>query len=321
MTVGARHAQIELSLSDQTISEPFRVALLGFSAFERSALSSYFRLASHRQPRYEHVPDFNQAQFLIADADQSGVIDIVSSAGRTNDTVFVGAHGSPGATAWMMRPIDPLHVLRELDMLAARSGPSGMTIPLPLRAVGHLSVPAPVAPIWPPQRNRTARSDRRSSDVSATPPRTKPSAPVPVALLVDDSEIALRFLERQLEPFQMSVRRACSSGQALELLASQPFGFVFLDVELGQGSDLDGLTLCQHIKRKHVHPGGRTPVVVILSAHQKPVDQVRGALAGADAYLGKPLDNASLAEVLINHGVLRSATQAVAQPSPQPAPK
>ncbi len=277
------------------MSDACRVALLGFSDFERSALGSYFRLASQRQPRYMQVARMDEAQFVVADADQPGVLEQLRQAGRLADALFVGAQSPMGAALWMMRPIDPLNVMRELDAMLAARGGAGVTISLPLAA--------PAAP------REGVQPARRSDDVKPLAPALQPRPAQPAALLVDDSDIALRFLERQLQAYHLPTQRASSSAQALEWLQRAPFGFVFLDVELGEQSDMDGLSLCQQIKRQPMYPGGRTPVVVMLSAHQGPVDQVRGTLAGCDAYLGKPLDRAALAAVLAEHGVPAAGPQ------------
>lgn len=97
----------------------FRVALQGFSEFERSALASYFRLAADRYPSYEQTGAMDEAHFIVADADDAAVVQAVVSAERAGDTVFIGAQAPEGAMAWMMRPIDPMHVLRELDARVA----------------------------------------------------------------------------------------------------------------------------------------------------------------------------------------------------------
>ena len=81
------------------MTAPIPVALLGFSAFERSALASYFRIAEQRQPRYQHVLDIDEARFIVADADQSGVPDLLQALGRVGDAVFIGAH-SPARSRW-----------------------------------------------------------------------------------------------------------------------------------------------------------------------------------------------------------------------------
>jgi CheY-like chemotaxis protein len=122
---------------------------------------------------------------------------------------------------------------------------------------------------------------------------------------VDDSEIALRFLQTRLEPWGLQIDRASGSDRALQLLAERSYDFVFLDMELGEGSDLDGLTLCQHIKRHHGSGEGAALVtsVIMVSAHHSELDRVRGTLAGCDAFLGKPLQEAELRRLLLRQGL------------------
>lgn len=281
--------------------QPHSVALQGFREFERSALASYFRLASNRTPAYEQVDMLTEAQFLIVDADLPDAVAAVLAAGRLGDSVFVGHQAPAGASACMARPIDPLKVLRELDTLVAqrqalhagsrvvpapRDAPGTRTIirparALPARGTGFVAVPTMPPPPAPP-------APRQSNQ----------------ALLVDDSEIALRFLETRLQQLGLRTERATTSGKAIERLSRSTYDFIFIDVDLGDASELDGLALCQHIKRQHHHAGdGREPLLAIVSAFHGEVDRARGALAGADAYFGKPLDDAQLAAWLRQNGI------------------
>ena len=145
---------------------------------------------------------------------------------------------------------------------------------------------------------------RPAEPAKAAPDETPKRAHV---LLVDDSEIALRFLETRLHRHGVDSTRATGSGRALELIAQHAFDMIFLDVELGPGSELDGLALCQHIKRHHHHAGSReAPAVVLVSAHHGEIDRARGALAGCDDYLGKPLDEHLLHRVLLKHDLVQA---------------
>ena len=298
------------------MSSPYLVALQGFSAFERSALGSYFRLASRREPAYEQVESLAECQFVVTDADQPAAVQAVLQAGRVGEAVFIGSHAPEGATAWMMRPIDPLHVLRELDaMVMLKSSERA-----PLIGLGNAPAPASgrVAPrpaVAGPVPARRAGDDGSGfvvlGDLRPASPAVRPASATRghEALLVDDSEIALRFLETRLRGQGLATQRAGTSGRALELLSQRSFDIVFLDVELGPASELDGLMLCQHIKRQHRPPGGGPPpVVVMVSAHHSELDRVRGMLAGCDAYIGKPLDVAALPSLLEQHGVLPAGT-------------
>ena len=292
------------------------VAILGFSAFERAALAAHFKLAEQREPGYRIVLDIDDARFVIADADQPGVAGLLHELGRSDDAVFVGVSGPPEAAAWMMRPIDPAQVLRELDRLVEqREHPNSQPMPLglpsghgPLQALAAVAA-ASAAPGEAPAR-RADDAARRSGDAVPARRRQRPLPPpvMPVrrALLVDDSEIALHFLQRLLEPYGMAADFAYDSGEALERLAMQAYGVVFLDVDLGEGSELDGLVLCKRIKARQTVLVGRPPLLVLVSAFHDGVHQARGTLAGADAYLAKPLDRAALDRLLTGIGLPRT---------------
>ena len=298
------------------MSAPYLVALQGFSAFERSALGSYFRLAANRSPSYEQTDSLAACQFVVADADHAGVVQSIVQAGRVRDTVFIGARAPDSATAWMMRPIDPLHVMRELDAMVSvkaierlpMRGPAVAGAAAPRASTRASTRPAPAGPLPTRRAGDGGGGDGASGllRLADTWPPTKARIDPGgrQALLVDDSEIALRFLETRLQRHGLHTQRASTSGKAMELLSQRHFDFVFLDVELGSASDLDGLALCQHIKRQH-HPagGGPAPVVALVSAHRSELDRVRGMLAGCDAYLAKPLDPAALLGLLAQHGV------------------
>jgi CheY-like chemotaxis protein len=245
---------------------PLPVALVGFSEFERRALGSFFRLAAPPTLALELVTPQSSAQLIVADADHTATVAQLVAAGRQGDTVFIGQRAPEGAAAQLSRPIDALQVLREIETLAAR-------------------------------RHSAPAADAAAASASATPRRT----PGFSALLVDDSTIALRYLQLRLQRMGIDADLAPGSARALELLAQRAYGFVFIDVELGDGSALDGLALCQHIRRQHRHVDGRTPVLVLVSAHHSPLDRARGSFAGCDHYLAKPAGDEALHQLLSQH--------------------
>jgi CheY-like chemotaxis protein len=116
--------------------------------------------------------------------------------------------------------------------------------------------------------------------------------------VVDDSDIARRYLITRLQPWGLRSDIATTSAEVLELLARCSYELIFLDIELGPASELDGLALCRTIKRSAL---AIEATVVLVSAHHSEVDRARGALAGCDVYLGKPIKDAELAVLLRRH--------------------
>lgn len=266
---------------------PYQVAFVGLSDAERATVTATLRLLpADRTPAYVLTPVFDDADFVIADAEHTPSVKLVLATERLRFALWVGMPPPMGSVAAVDRPLDARQLLRELDALVAQ----GRVQP---RARGTDAPP----PDWD-------GSDRRRE--AAAMPMEKPA---PTALLVDDSEIALRFLETRLQRWGLVMDRALSSGRAIELLAQRHYDIVFLDVELGPGSDLDGLALCQHIKRTQDRAGAPSAVVMV-SAHTTESDRARGALAGADGYLGKPLDEVELQRLLLRQGLKPAASAA-----------
>jgi CheY-like chemotaxis protein len=298
---------------------PHSVCLLGFSDFERRALALQFRLAAGRTPAYALVATIDEARFLVVDGDSKSAVQRALDAGRLAHCIFVGTSIAPkGALARLRRPIDALSLLRELDAaLIQLQGPAAL-MPLPARAPAPApaQAPASAAPNLPPHPvprpqpqavpaspNAGLLDSQFAGLADGFPDRNpqagandaaKPAAARCDALLVDDSEIALKFLELKLGELGLRSRGVTDSDAALAQLARHEFNYVFLDVELGPGSKLDGLALCRHIKRRTKRP----PVVAMVSAHASQTDRVRGSLAGCDAYLGKPLKPSDLLTVV-----------------------
>ncbi|HET9823094.1 MAG TPA: response regulator [Burkholderiaceae bacterium] len=280
---------------------PQKVALLGFGDFERHALASYMRLSKQRLPEYRQVDTLAEADFVIADADHLIVLDAVRAARRVGDAVFIGHTAPDGALGWTMRPIDPLQVFRELDAAVALRHADVLQPLVDSGSGGFDSRPAAL----------DSGSGGLDSGAGAldggerTGQRAGDSAPTLVALVVDVSESSLRHLRRQLHALGMRTESATTSQLALGELERQRFDLVILEVDLGPSSELDGLMLCQRLKKQ----GGELPPprVVIVSARHSPTDRVRGTFAGCDAYLGKPLDDAELVRTLRQLGLISGA--------------
>jgi CheY-like chemotaxis protein len=127
------------------------VALVGFSAFERSAMASYFRLAVNRQPRYKLVEGLDEALLVIVDGDSGPALKRLYVAKRGAQALAIGGMRPPGVAMHQKRPIDPLHVLRDLDALSAAilAGDRGFdtTEPAAFRALME-PLPVPEAVEW-----------------------------------------------------------------------------------------------------------------------------------------------------------------------------
>jgi CheY-like chemotaxis protein len=272
-------------------AEHYTVALQGFSEFERTALASFFRLAADRTPSYAQVDGVEHSDFVIADADHPAAVQTVLAAGRQHDTVFVGARAPLGAMAWLPRPIEPMHIVRELDAMVeqrqSRPGELAAALAAPLRP----------APMGTPGASALGPSSRWGTS-SFGVLDTSPASTGPDVLVAEDSGIARRFLQMRLERMGYRVHLANDGEAVLAAVRQQNFALIFLDVMLGPPGSLDGLKVCQQLKRNPRFAGEEGPKIIIVTGLSGAVDRVRGSLAGCDAYLTKPLLEAEFMHAL-----------------------
>ncbi len=131
--------------------------------------------------------------------------------------------------------------------------------------------------------------------MSAAPATQDPKQTV---LIVDDSDVALKFMQSRMRVFGYTAQLARSGEEALALIAQKDFQFVFLDVMM---AGLDGYQTCRAIKQNRSKQAS-VPVVVMLTSRGGTIDKIRGSMSGCDAYLTKPLNEQQLGLVLSKHG-------------------
>jgi DNA-binding response OmpR family regulator len=108
-------------------------------------------------------------------------------------------------------------------------------------------------------------------------------------VLVVDDEPALRLLCRVNLPLSgFDVVEAADGETALELLRSEPFDVVLLDVML---PGLTGFAIAERL-------GDAGPPIVFLSARADRTDVRRGLELGAAAYVTKPFDPIAIGDLL-----------------------
>jgi DNA-binding response OmpR family regulator len=101
-------------------------------------------------------------------------------------------------------------------------------------------------------------------------------------LCVDDSETILLLLERRLERAGYQVRTALGGREALELIDTERFDCVLLDMMM---PGVSGLDVIRELRRR----GDQVPVIV-TSAHRSYEELSEAISAGADERVEKPID-------------------------------
>jgi len=284
--------------------DTYSVALEGFSAFERTALASFFRLAAQRSPAYVQVAEAGLSDFLVADADHPASLAAVQRQQRTGDTVFVGQSAPAGALAWLPRPIDPMHIVRELDSLVElrlAPPPIGGARRPGVAAIAEMDLSRldddNVDLLLPESDEAFQAAALAASPAQTTAPAWRGGAAREV-LVVEDSAIARKFLQLRLQRLGYRVMTSASGDDALDILEHHWFAIVCTDVMLGPPGSIDGLQVCRSIKQRAAQPGGKPTAVMLVTSLNGSSDRVRGSLAGCDAYLTKPLMEAEFIAAL-----------------------
>lgn len=280
------------------------IAVIGFTDSEYQTFERFFQLVSAR--RAHHFRVVNAAKdasvILIRTRDTALLDEVVPRIGKNQLLIAVGTRRLAHSWAHLTRPINLNAVLVTVDEAFATLS----TLQAISSADAHL---APVIPLRNPNTSAVSVA-RDSTDPSMTQRNVVGIAAQPAVrerlntgaekvriLVVDDSDVALKFIHTRLSAFGFEVDKCASGEEALVRVAQNDYRFVFLDVMM---AGMDGFQTCKSIKASKIN-GRKPPVVVMLSSRTGTVDKVRGAFAGCDAYLMKPLDETQLLKVLLRH--------------------
>jgi CheY-like chemotaxis protein len=165
---------------------------------------------------------------------------------------------------------------------------------IPLHAAPIVPRAAPVATVMPMPATPTTppKSVQRNLTI---PPVAAPAArnDADWVLVVDDNLTVREFMKSKLAPFNFNVDYASSGEEAVGFTGSKHYTCVFLDVIM---PGIDGYQVCKLIKSKRA---AAKTAVVMLTSKGSPFDKIRGAMAGCDAYLTKPVDEDKLLQTIV----------------------
>ena len=100
-------------------------------------------------------------------------------------------------------------------------------------------------------------------------------------LVVDDEAAIADLVEVYLINEGYTVHKFDNGTDALACVERQKLDLAILDVML---PDMDGFTLCQKIRQKHLFP------ILMLTAKVEDMDKITGLTLGADDYITKPFN-------------------------------
>jgi len=111
-------------------------------------------------------------------------------------------------------------------------------------------------------------------------------------LMIEDEEPLARSVKWLLESAGFTVQTELTGKGGLAYASEHRPDLVILDIRL---PDVDGYQVCRAL-RKLYRPW--VVPVLMLTAMDKPVDQLRGFAHGTDAYLTKPFESSELVQTV-----------------------
>lgn len=100
-------------------------------------------------------------------------------------------------------------------------------------------------------------------------------------MIVDDEAAIADLVDVYLKNEGYTVHKFYNATQALKFVEQKRLDLAILDVML---PDMDGFTLCQKIRERHLFP------ILMLTAKVEDMDKITGLTLGADDYITKPFN-------------------------------
>lgn len=219
------------------------------------------------------------------------------------DDVFTATHSRSSVVPFIAQP--PADAGLAIALEQAQEHPANHAAPgIPVSQGPDVAAVIDTILLSPPSEAPAFDIFVEEDTAPAAVAETKPAAVTkPRVLVVDDSAAVCKQIAIELQQFSVEVDYVPSARKAIEMIAKGNYRLAFLDVVL---PDWDGFKICKHIKSKS--PG---TTVVMLTEKATTGDKLRGALAGCDAYLVKPVGRQTFQAEVKKYLPLASSTQAL----------
>jgi CheY-like chemotaxis protein len=133
----------------------------------------------------------------------------------------------------------------------------------------------------------------QSFDASAKAFKTrKKFKTVPAVLVVNPNPIGWRYITAKLTDAGYQVDHVSTGAKAISLMMEHRYNCIIVETEL---PDTDGFSLCKLAKQSNDR---RRIAAIILTMNPKPLDRIRGALAGCNAFISKPINAEKLTTIV-----------------------
>ncbi len=114
-------------------------------------------------------------------------------------------------------------------------------------------------------------------------------------LIVDDDWMNRELLEVYLKMGGYEVKLANSGEKALEMIEEEPPDLIMLDIRM---TGISGFEVCMQLKNNEET---KTIPILMVSALESEEDRMQAYQMGADGFIAKPFNSASILELIRSH--------------------
>jgi CheY-like chemotaxis protein len=255
------------------------VALIGIPSIEEKRLDAAFLHSQSRHTAYSATDLDNSPQILMVNADEPASLiewrkyrnTLEAEEKADPPSVLVSKDREFKTEHYQVRrPLIASRAISILDQVTAKE----FTVSEEVAILEQTSAPETKQEV----SDKTIQEDNTSGEEIT-------------ALVIDDSLPVRIQMDQALRPFTNRVDFAESGEEAFELINSNDYQIIFLDVVL---PGMDGYEICKVIKQGKAKD---TPIIM-LTGNSSPADKIKGKLAGCDTYLIKPVGKAIFKEVV-----------------------
>jgi two-component system, cell cycle response regulator len=277
------------------------VCLLGTSPRDERMIQIVLARQPSKVFSYTLTSDSQTAEVALVNIDQEGSVARFTAAKQHNPelvAIYLSENGLAGDGLYRIAHRSLLfQLVLTLEDIAATMTGSNRRSAIENSSSNNSSAPSVTAPVAAPVNSPSQYPQLTAA--KAPSPSDAPSdrafevgietmgmfnmAPIS-ALIVDDSVTVRNQLQAALQKAGVNADLASTGQQALLMLSKQTYDLIFLDVVMPGD---DGYVVCKSIRKI---PGNKQTQIMMLTSRSSPFDRARGALAGCDMYLIKPID-------------------------------
>jgi CheY-like chemotaxis protein len=257
------------------------------AALPRGAVSSTRHAISIDRLTLQLLPILNRVIDIEFTPESAQQIQPVKSAlPGSFGAAYAPVSGPASVASSTSTPLEQLATMAKMAQPVASQSQANVAQASPAQAASLSSAALPLPlPTAAPQAAASAALPVRSNLV-AFPSAVGPDGSLIErlrVLVVDDSPTVRQQLAQAFNRMGIISEVAASASEALSRLAETSFNLALIDVVM---PEMDGYKLTKEIKR---NKACKQMPVIILTSKSSPFDLARGALAGCDTYLTKPV--------------------------------